>query len=160
MLKCFFSVLTVTLLSSYTPLALGEDGDITFCKLFGIIWKACHFDGRQLCLPIYHFRFHTILHCINTTILLTPIIMNPLKAPPSLLHGFGVPTVGNSNSSLLLGNNSNKKRSVSAISQTPKARTVSLGGEADLFLKTPTTPSQASGDALLLPSASEASPLA
>ena len=82
--------------------------------------------------------------------------MNPLKAPPSLLHGFGVPTVGNSNSSLLLGNNSNKKRSVSAISQTPKARTVSLGGEADLFLKTPTTPSQASGDALLLPSASEA----
>ena len=77
--------------------------------------------------------------------------MNPLKAPPSLLHGFGIPVSSssiNSNSSSLLNTGSiiNKK-----------SRTVSLGGDSDLFLpKTTPTPSTPPSTSMLLPSAKEA----
>ena len=61
--------------------------------------------------------------------------MNPLKAPPSLLHGFGVPVTQRSSAT----------------------RTVSFGAEADLFKRTPTAkPAAAAASDELLPSAREA----
>lgn len=76
--------------------------------------------------------------------------MNPLKAPPSLLHGFGIPvgsSINSSTSTSLLNSNINNT----------KSRTVSLGGDGDLFLaKTIPPPSTPPSASELLPSAKEA----
>lgn len=70
--------------------------------------------------------------------------MNPLKAPPSLLCGFGVPMPASSS----YHNHSNYNNT----NQKQKSRTVSFGGETDLFKKTLT--SAADG---VLPSSSSSS---